>query len=158
MPGKKLISGICFVGLSLWAGDSALDRGTLRGVRAINVVIDPLGTQLEGNGLSRDMLRARIEARLQQAGIAVDPKAVEFLGLRVDSVLARKGPQGLCLSLGFYQRVVLARDQSIRTATQTWDVSTMLLVAPKPMMEAALNTAEQLADQFVIAYQSANPR
>ena len=37
-------------------------------------------------------------------------------------------------------------------------VSTMLVVAPRPMVDATLNTAEQLADQFINAYQSANSK
>src|SRR5437868_3348915 len=144
--------------LTFWmlhAGDGPLDRATLRGVKAIHIVVDRLDPDLEQGGLTQDGLRSRIEERLRKAGIPVDPKAVEFVGLRVTSFVAKKGPDGLCFSLGLYQPVLLVRDQKVRTASPTWEVQTMLMVAPKPMVDSALNTADQVADQFVSAYQAA---
>jgi hypothetical protein len=143
---------------SLRAGDAPLDRATLRGVKALNVIVDPLPAELKETGVSQQMLRSRISERLRQAGITVDSEATEFLGLRLDATPIRKGPYSLCFALGFYQRVLLARDQTIKTATQTWDVNTMLVVAPKPLADAALHTAEQLTDQFINAYHFVNPR
>ena len=137
-------------------GDATLDRATLRGVKTVNVVIDRLSPELETRGVTQKALRSRIEERLRSAGIAVDPKAVEFVGLRIDSMFSRKGPYSLCFSMSFYQPVVLARDAKIRTATQTWDVNTMLVVQPKPLVQSSLNTADQLTDQFVTAYRSVN--
>ncbi|PWU06931.1 MAG: hypothetical protein C5B51_11320 [Terriglobia bacterium] len=140
------------------AGDGPLDRATLRGIKALSVIVDRLDADLEQAGLTQNALRARLEGRLKNAGVPVDPKAVEFVGLRVNSFLAKKGPDSLCFSLGFYQPVVLARDQKVRTASPTWEVQTMLLVPPKPMVQSALNTADQVADQFISAYQAANPK
>jgi hypothetical protein len=142
----------------LRGGDGPLDRATLRGVKAMNVVIDRLDPDLEKAGLTQDALRSRVAERLRKAGLTIDPKALEFVGLRVGSFLAKKGPDSLSLSLAFYQPVVLVRDQKVRTASQTWEVETMLMVAPKPMVQSALETVDQLADQFVSAYQAANPR
>jgi hypothetical protein len=142
----------------LRGGDGPLDRATLRGVKAMNVVIDRLDPDLEKNGLTQDALRSRVEERLRKAGLLIDPKALEFVGLRVSSFLAKRGPDSLSFSLAFYQPVVLVRDQKVRTASQTWEVETILMVAPKPMVQSALQTVDQLADQFVSAYQAANPR
>jgi hypothetical protein len=141
------------------AGDGALDRATLRGLKAFNIVIDPLDPQLEKAGLTADMLKSRIDTRLRHAGIALDTNAIEFVGLRIDSAqLSRRGPYGLCFLLAFYQPVALARDQKIRTATQTWDAHTMLVVTPKALVDASLETVDQIADQFVNAYRSVNPQ
>jgi hypothetical protein len=142
----------------LRGGDGPLDRATLRGVKAMNVVIDRLDPDLEKTGLTQDALRSRVEERLRKAGLLIDPKALEFVGLRVSSFLAKRGPDSLSFSLAFYQPVVLVRDQKVRTASQTWEVETILMVAPKPMVQSALQTVDQLADQFVSAYQAANPR
>jgi len=144
--------------LLLRAGDGPLDRATLRGVKAMNVVIDRLDPDLEKAGLTQDVLQSRVEERLRRAGILIDSKALEFVGLRVSSFLARKGPDSLSLSLAFYQPVILVRDQKVRTASPTWEVENMLMVSPKPMVQSALETADQLVDQFVSAYQAANPR
>jgi len=153
-----LVALAAVFGAGLQAGDATLDRATLRGLKAFNIVVDPLDPQLEKAGLSADMLRSRLDTRLRHAGIALDTNAIEFVGLRVDSMLLpKKGPDALCFSLAFYQPVVLSRDAKIRTATQTWDIRTMVLAAPKSMVQSALDTIDQIADQFVAAYHSANP-
>jgi hypothetical protein len=142
----------------LGAGDATLDRATLRGLKAFNIVIDPLDPQLEKAGLSADTLRSRLDTRLRHAGIPLDNNAIEFVGLRIDSMLLpKKGPDALCFSLAFYQPVALSRDQKIRTATQTWDVHKMLVIPPKSLVDSALDTLDQIADQFVAAYHSVNP-
>lgn len=152
-----LVFLLAVFGAGLSAGDATLDRATLRGLKAFNIVIDPLDPQLEKAGLSADALRSRIDTRLRHAGIALDTNAIEFVGLRVDSMLlAKKGPDGLCFSLGFYQPVLLSRDQKIRTATLTWDVHMMLMVPPRGMVQSALDAVDQIADKFVAAYRSVN--
>jgi hypothetical protein len=152
-----LVVLLAVCGTGLVAGDAALDRATLRGLKPFNIVIDPLDPQLEKAGLSADTIRSRIDTRLRHAGIPLDNNAIEFVGLRIDSMLVRKGPNSLCLSLAFYQPVALARDAKIRTATQTWDVHTMLVVPSKQIVQAAQDAVDQLADQFINAYRSVNP-
>jgi hypothetical protein len=145
-------------GVTLRAGDTALERETLKGVKAVNVVVDPLDPQLEGQGLTSEMVRDRLKERLQQASIPIDPQAVEFLGLHITSMQTGKQPYSLCFSIGFYQPVLLVRDQKIRTASPTWGVNAVLVAPAKPMAQSALHTADQLADIFVNAYQAANPK
>jgi hypothetical protein len=152
-----LVALLAVFGAGLSAGDAALDRATLRGLKAFNIVIDPLDPQLEKGGLSADALRSRIDTRLRHAGIALDNNAIEFVGLRIDSMLAKKGQDSLCFSLAFYQPVLLTRDQTIRTATATWDVHKMLVIPAKSLVDAAVDAVDQIADQFVAAYRSANP-
>jgi hypothetical protein len=142
---------------SLRAGDSNLDRATLRGLKAVNVVIDHLDPQLEQEGLTQEMLRSRVEERLRKAAIPIDANAVEFVGMHITSMQSGKGPYSLCFSMAFYQPVTLVRDTKIRTASQTWDVNAILVVPPKPMVQSVLNTADQLADLFVNAYRFVNP-
>jgi len=151
-----LVASLTILATGLGAGDATLDRATLRGLKAFNIVIDPLDPQLEHAGLSADALRSRIDTRLRHAGIALDNNAIEFVGLRVDSMFTKKGPNALCFSLAFYQPVALARDAKIRTATETWDIHTMLLVPPKSMVDAAQDAIDQLADKFIAAYHSVN--
>ena len=148
--------GVSCVGLR--AGDATLDRATLRGLKAFNIVIDPIDPQLEKAGLSADALRSRLDTRLRHAGIALDNNAIEFVGLRVDAtLLPKKGPDALCFSLAFYQPVILSRDAKIRTATATWDVHKMLVIAPKSLVDSAMDALDQIADQFVAAYHAVNP-
>jgi hypothetical protein len=154
---RTLAIAILLSGATLRAGDSNIDRATLRGLKAVNVVIDHLDPQLEDQGLTQDMLRSRVEDRLRKGAIPIDKNALEFVGLHITSMQSGKGPYSLCFSMAFYQPVTLVRDSKIRTASQTWDVNAILVVSPKPMMQSLLNTADQLTDLFVNAYRFVNP-
>ena len=88
----------------------------------------------------------------------MDQGAVEFLGLRISSARAGKGPYSLCLSIGLYQPVTLNRDRNIRTATQTWEVETLLVAQPKLLMQSSGAALDRLADRFVTAWRSVNPQ
>jgi hypothetical protein len=139
-------------------GDGPLDRGTLRGLKAVGVIVDPPDPLLDSEGLTADVLRRQLEGRLRHGGINVDPGAVEFLGLRVSSVRTRKGPYTLCLSIGVYQPVSLTRDKEIHTATPTWQADTLMVAQPKLLMQSSTTALDQLADQFVAAWRSVNPQ
>lgn len=140
------------------AGDQALDRATLRGLKSIAIVIDRLDPELVRQGLTQAALQSRIENRLRDAAIPLDKNAGEFVGLRVIHVRGGKGPYALCLSVGLYQPIQLVRDRNVRTATQTWEVETVLMAEPKLLIEASLSSIDELADRFVAAWRSVNPR
>ena len=140
------------------AGDAPLDRATLRGLKSVSVIIDPLDPDLVKQGLTQELLQTQIEARLHDAGLALDKSATEFIGLRVIQVRAQRGPYALCLSIGLYQPVLLVRNKEVKTATQTWEVETVLMADPKVMSRECLKSVSQLADRLVDAYRSVNPK
>src|ERR1700693_5462168 len=91
-----LIAGGCF------ASDTSMDRATLRGLNAVKVVVDPLGPELEREGLDANRLRGSIEQKLRFASIKVDNDVNEFIGLSVSFAQAgrkvlsvKKGPFSL---------------------------------------------------------------
>ena len=142
------------------AGDAALDRATLRGVKAVNVVIDPVAPEIEKEGATANDLRTRMEERLRGAGLQVDTASVEFVALRVTSVKAARGSRGplaIAVSIGLYQPVTLVRDPKLKTATQTWEVETVVLADPKQVYRACMDSMDELAGRFVAAYRSVNP-
>jgi len=138
--------------------DAPLDRATLRDLKSVNVIIDPLDPELVKQGLTQEILQTRIEDRLRDAGIGLDKSAKEFVGLRIMQVRAQRGPYALCLSIGVYQPVLLVRDKNLKTATQTWEVETILLSDPKVLSRESLNSVTELADRLVAAYRSVNPK
>ena len=140
------------------AGDQALDRATLRGLKSVAIVIDRLDPELVRQGLTQAFLQSRLENRLRNSAIPLDKNAGEFVGLRVIHVRGGRGPYALCLSVGLYQPVQLVRDRNVRTATQTWEVETVLMAEPKLLMEASLSSIDELADSLVAAWRSVNPR
>jgi hypothetical protein len=140
------------------ANDGPLDRATLRGLHAINVVIDTLDKELAHEDLTQDALKSRMERRLQNAGIPLGKETHEFLALRVTQVRDKRGPVAVSISIGLYQPVVLSRDRNIRSVTQTWEVVTTLLADPKVLNEASMSSVDELTDRFVAAYQSVNKK
>ena len=138
------------------AGDAPLDRATLRGVTAVNVVIDPIAPEIEKEGVTIDGLRTRLEERMRGAGIQVDTTSTAFLALRLRSVRAARGPLAITMTIGLYQAVTLVRDPKVKTATATWEVDTVILTDTKQVYAACLDSASELAGRFVTAYQSVN--
>lgn len=139
------------------AGDAALDRATLRGVTAVNVVIDPVAPEIEKEGATADALRTRLTERLRSAGVQIDPDSTQFVGFRLTSVRAGRGPFGISATIAFYQPVTLVRDRNVRTATQTWEVDTVLLADTKLVYRACMDSVDELSARFVTAYRSVNP-
>src|SRR5438270_13416720 len=84
------------------AGDAAHDRATLHGVTAVNVVIDPVGPDIEKEGATSDTLRTRLEERLRDAGIQVDTASTAFVGFHLTSVRAARGPFAIAATIGLY--------------------------------------------------------
>jgi hypothetical protein len=138
------------------AGDAPLDRATLRGVTAVNVVIDPLAPEIEKEGVTMDGLRTRLEERMKDAGIQMDTTSNAFLALRVRSVRAARGPLAITMTIGLYQAVTLVRDPKVKTAAATWEVDTVILTDAKQVYAACMDSATELAGRFVTAYQSVN--
>src|SRR5260370_4137792 len=138
------------------AGDAPLDRATLRGLKAVNGVLDRVDPKLEKQGLTRNDLQSRLEARLQDAHVTIDQSATDFVALRVTSVRANRGPFGLSFTIGVYQPVVLVRDKNIKTSASTWEVETVVVEDPKTLRQASMETVDELADRFVTAWRSVN--
>lgn len=151
-----LFAALTFPTLAPGAGDAALDRATLKGLTAINVVVDKIDSQLEGAGVTAAAVRARLEDRLRAADINIDGSKPEFVAIRMNGVRANRGPFALAVTIGAYQPVTLVRDRNVRTATQTWGAETVLLAEPKQLYRAAMDTIDELVAGFVNAYRSAN--
>ena len=144
--------------LVLAAGDSALDRATLRGLTGVNIIVDKLDSQLQAAGVTADAVRSRLEDRLRAAGITVDTTKTDFVAVRMTDVRDTRGPFAVAITIGAYQPVVLARDKNVKTATQTWEVETVLLAEPKQLYRGAMDSIDDLAARFVTAYRSVNPK
>jgi hypothetical protein len=161
---RKALVLLPFVALTLGgASDAPLDRATLRGLMAVNVVIDPVAPEIEKEGASADALRNRFEEQIRHAGISIDTNSREFVGLRVTAVRAVRRPLmngatfAIAATVGLYQRVTLVRDPSVHTATQTWEVETITLADSKEVQRACMDSMDELAGRFVTAYRSVNP-
>ncbi len=138
------------------AGDAALDRGTLRGLGAVNVVIDSVPAEVSKEGATAQEFRNRLEGLLSRAGVKIDPASNDFVALRLISVHAPKGPFAISATLGLYQPVTLVRDAKVKTSTQTWEVDTIALADNKQVYRACMDSVDDLTQRFLAAYRSVN--
>jgi hypothetical protein len=161
--GSRFLLALALLALPLatnGAGDNALDRATLHGLKSIGVVIDTIDPELEKQGITQKALQSRLIDRLLRGNIAVTPAAAEFVGVRVTSVRGNRGligtrpPFAVAVNLGLYQPVVLVRDKNMKTSTQTWEVESVLMAEPKILYQASMETVDELADRFIAAYRS----
>ena len=138
------------------ANDSPLDRRTLRGLTALNVVVDAPEPELQDRGLSVVAVQTEVEQRLLKTGLHLDRNANEFLGIRIIAAHGKKTDFAICIVLAAYQAVSLKRDPTIVSATPTWSAESVLLVPPRQFREAWIETIHQLVDEFVNAWEAAN--
>ena len=138
------------------ANDSPLDRRTLRGLTALNVVVDAPEPELQDRGLGVVAVQTEVEQRLLKTGLHLDRNANEFLGIRIIAAHGKKTDFAICIVLAAYQAVSLKRDPTIVSATPTWSAESVLLVPPRQFREAWIETIHQLVDEFVNAWEAAN--
>src|SRR5947207_821722 len=147
MVRRMLLPLALLSGLAM-AGDAMLDRATLKGVKAVGIIIDQLPEDLPREGVTVDALQLRLAQRLREAHVPIDAAAKEFLGVRLSSVRATRGPYAVAISVGFYQPVTLARDATIRAAPETWGSETVLMADPKVLYRASMEGIDDLAARF----------
>jgi hypothetical protein len=157
MVRSKLLLFVMAAGGLHATGDSTLDRATLRGIPAVNVVIDAIDAAVEKEGVTREALRGRVEYQLRAANITMDSSRPEFVAVRLTSVRDTRGPFAVAITISLYQPVQLVRDPTVRTAIGTWEVETVVLADPKVLYRACQESLDDLASRFVTAYRSVNP-
>src|ERR1041385_1267497 len=101
------------------ASDGPIERATLRGLKSVRVIVDPSDQDLQKAGITAAKLVEMVEQRMKQMGMELDNQAVEFIGLRVTAAHEKKRNSAVCLTLGLYQNVTLARDPKIKATTET---------------------------------------
>ena len=130
------------------------------------------GPSQEGIPVSRERLQAEVDGRLASSGISVDKNATTCLYLTVRLLPAmaqnklpamKKGsrPTGLYaldLNLQFLQTAALVRDPALKTYAPTWSVSNLATLPAEDIAPTARQITVDLADRFVQAYQSVNPK
>jgi hypothetical protein len=167
MTSRKICAGLALLPLltaPCVAGDSSMDRSTLRGLKAMKVVVDSPSRDVEREGVDRDVLRTTIEQKLRDAGITIDNDAVEFLGLTISSAraprrsLMSKGAVSLVVGVGLYQIVLLNRDKTIKTVTETWGDERMAPATSRAIERTVADAVDDLLTEFVNAYRAVNSK
>jgi hypothetical protein len=158
----RLLFATLLLAVIACASDDKTDRATLKGVKAICVVVEVSDQAIKG-GIGKEKLQTDIEGRLRQDGAPVDKNATTCLYLNVRALRAMGGKNGkplplyaADLRLEFLQTVALTRDPTVKTFAPTWSSANMTMVPADDLGATATEIASGLVDQFTAAYKAVN--
>ena len=161
---RKSISPLLLIILATVAAasDDKTDRATLHGIKAVCTIVEITGPP--GISITKEQLQAEVDGRLLAAGIPQDKDSTACLYLNMRPLPAMgKGnkPAGLYaleMSVQVLQTVVVSRDPTLKTYAPTWSFSNLATVPTEDLRHTARQMTIDLADRFVDAYRSANPK
>jgi hypothetical protein len=146
-------------------GQSNPRRESLRGLKGLEVVVEVIEPQAERLGLTRAQVQTDVELRLRKAGIRVlteeeaERQGSTYLYINITASEARDVPglYSYLIDLSFRQRVILERDQSIRTIAATWNIASKGVVGANKLRNLREIVADYI-DEFINDYLAANQR
>jgi hypothetical protein len=134
----------------------ATGRDTLRGLPGVEVAVEPLETDIEGDGLRRAAIVADVVARLRAAGITIytsqaanQSAAKAYLYVHVNSVRMRS-PAGYAVNVQVHLRQTvraLASNSNIVDA-MTWDHANVIVV-PVARVATLRSVITSYVDDFI---------
>lgn len=141
------------------AGDSPAERASLKGLTAINVVVEDPGPAAEKAGLTAVLMQNDVQPRLRQSGIPVKPDADPYLYVQV-TVIDPGGslPLAYAINVAFMQEITLPRGLSAYLQSPTWSLTSLGMAGSDRFAKLARERVQELVGQFVTAYLSVNPK
>src|SRR6266481_5035717 len=127
--------------VSLWGSPRAhaagdiFEQASLQGLRAVQVVVENLATDISHDGLDREQIKAAVEQQLQQAHITVEAQAENALYIHLGTLKNEAGLYSYSLSLQLLQLVLLFRNPGIVTWGTTWSLSQVGAITPARVSE-----------------------
>ncbi len=151
----RILVFLCITSLG-WAQSSKIE--SLRGLRAISVVIEDLGPDEESLGLTKSRLQTQVELRLRRSGITVLEDAIPFLYININVKKVPTGLYAVATEVSLKQQVYLVRDSSIEITGVTWNVASVGTVGENRLARSILDHVGKYVDEFANDYLAANPR
>ena len=164
------MAGIVALLVGLAAPVSALDtpneRITLVGLTGVHVVVYDMGTERDREGLTPSSLQAELEKRLRRAGLrplgateALRSVGRPTLELRLSLARSRQAHQLYVYSvdLALRQQIQLARARTLESFAITWSESPDVGTVEPAQLSVVLDAVRAKVDQFIAAWQAANP-
>jgi hypothetical protein len=140
------------------AADDAVSRSSLKGLKAIGLVVERIPPEAEREGLTREQLQKDVELRLKDSGVTVAKEAGGFLYVTVQTFLSSDASvHSYAVGLEFTQPVLLVRDTQILVLGTTWSLSATGTAALGKLSLARVDVVS-LVDRFINAYRTVNAR
>ena len=152
-----LVSFVSGLAVSVRADDGPENRGTLKGISAVKIVVAPTILEAQWDRLRSDEIEADVERRLREAGIAVLPSSPEVLYIEVEAKKTGGSAEFACSArVELLQPVSLMRDPGRAVFAPTWGLGrTAVVNANNP--SSLRVTVGELVDRFIRAYREQNP-
>ncbi len=160
IPRRSALLGVALFLLAVPASadDSPHARYSLKGLKAVHVVVEDLRPDAEMDGLAKSELQRDVEVRLRQAGIRLDPSSPESLYVKLSTYKHESGLYSFSLTLEFHQPVRLYRDPKIlQPFASTWSVGGAGIVDMVDIRNLRNHLADYV-DYFISAYIEQNPK
>jgi len=147
------------------SGDEERDRATLRGLKGVEVLIEPLAPKMEEDGLLAKQIQTDVELRLRSVGIrvlsreeALKAPGSSYLYVNVNALSLEEVQWVYSLRVELCQDVLLERDPSIGAfGVPTWSVRAVGRVG-RLNLRHIRETVADCVDRFINAYLSVNPK
>ena len=137
------------------------EKGTLRGLKGVAVVIELPGSESERGGLKASRLQTDVELRLRNAGIPVLTKEERtstpgspYLYVNVHVRGTRLGVYMFTITVQLRQEVVLKRNPSAEASVATWEGRSM--GHTYDLQDIRIRVGNRV-DEFINDYLSENP-
>jgi hypothetical protein len=139
-------------------------KETLRGLPGVTVVIEPLQTAAEQDGLTQRELQAEVERQLQAAGIRVLTQdewratpGSPYLYVNVSALKKNYGLYAYSIEVCLNQLVSLLRNRDIQEFAETWETREVGTVGQERLTTVRDSVAAHV-NIFIRDYFSVNPR
>ena len=156
LAGILLAASPAVIGRS-WADDTPEERATLKGIKAVKVVVRDLHPDAQADGLTADQLQSEVEARLRKAGVTASPSAKASLTVTVNTSGRENGWYFFVIEVNLTQPVALVRDRKSIILAATWRLGNFGDVAAQDLARFVRETLAGQVDMFIQAYREQNP-
>lgn len=131
-------------------------RATLGGLSGVNVQVEPVNADAEGDGLLRTDLQTDVESALREAGFEVVTQSRLFAAvpgtpvLHLDVMTAGfRGRYVYSIRLELWQAVRLVRDPSAQALAVTWFAPQLIGEVTRESLFTLRQTVRSTVDEFV---------
>lgn len=148
----------------LFAINGKSNRATLRGLKAVGILVENLPSEVEKEGLNRDQLQKTIESKLLKEGIKVLTKEESstapgepylYVNINVNIAKTESDIYPYSIDLLLIQKVSLVRDPKQTTYAVTWSTGGVGSIE-KSILSQLRENVEEMVDIFIKAYLAEN--
>lgn len=154
---SRLVMVLLVAANAATAVDAGFSRASLKGLKGVQVLVEPLQTEVEQGGLNKASIQTDVELKLRQAGITVlTEEGTPYLYIDVNT--SSGSLYAYFVGVKLCQTVRLDRDPSIQVLlATTWDVGEVGTVG-RVNLRSIRDRIKDLVDMFINAYLSVNPK